>query len=320
LIKIKSKRLSSIDKEHNRAQKSKGKNMSAQNSTRGIVVYLLIAFAMAWFFWCIPLLFGLTLRSPSYFLFLLSGAFSPAVAGVVVRKWVTHEGFSDAGLRLNFRNNRRYYLIAWLLPLVVVAVILLLAVVFRISTPDFSLERAMNTLASGRNPLEIVPRALRFPLVGVLQALVISIIAAPILWGEEFGWRSYLQIRLMAHRPVLAAIFTGVIWGIWHYPINLQGYNYPDNRILGLFIFPVFTVLLSIIFGWLRLKTGSIWSACLAHAATNAIVGGLTIFLFMGAPNWVFVGYTGILSWIPLGGVCAWIILTGQLAPENKRI
>lgn len=295
--------------------------MSALNNTaKGIIAYLLIAFSMSWSLWCIPLLFGLTLRSPSYFPFMLLGAFSPAVAAVVVRKWVTREGFTDTGLRLNFRNNRRYYLIAWLLPLLVVAVILLLAVIFRISTPDFSLERAMNTLGSGQNPLEAVPRPLRFPVVAVLQALIVAIIATPILFGEEFGWRSYLQIRLMAHRPLLAAIITGVIWGIWHYPINLQGYNYPDNRILGLFIFPVFTVLLSIILGWLRLKTGSIWPASLAHAATNAIGGGLTILLFMGGPNWVFVGYPGILSWIPLGALCAWIIITGQLAPEKKRI
>jgi membrane protease YdiL (CAAX protease family) len=294
--------------------------MSAQNNTsKGIIAYLLIAFAMAWSFWCIPLLFGLTIRSPSYVMFLLPGAFSPAIAAVIVRRWVTGEGFTDVGLRLNFRKNKRYYLIAWLLPLLVVTIIVLLAVIFRISTPDFSLERAINTLGSGQNPLEAVPRPLRFPVV-VLQALLTAIIATPLLLGEEFGWRSYLQIRLLAHRPLPAAIVTGVIWGIWHYPVNLQGYNYPGNRILGLFLFPVLTVLLSIIFGWLRLKTGSIWSASLAHAATNTIGGGLSLLLFMGGPNWVFVGYPGILSWIPLGAICAWIILTGQLTPEKKRI
>jgi hypothetical protein len=47
---------------------------------------------------------------------------------------------------------------------------------------------------------------------------------------------------------------------------------------------------------------------------------GLTILLFMGGPNWIFAGYPGILSWIPLGAMCAWIILTGQLTPENRRI
>jgi membrane protease YdiL (CAAX protease family) len=176
----------------------------------------------------------------------------------------------------------------------------------------------MSTLGSGQNPLEVVPRPLRFPVVA-FQVLLTSIIATPLLWGEEFGWRGYLQIHLMARRPLLAAIITGVIWGIWHYPINLQGYNYPDNRILGLFIFPVFTVLLSIILGWLHLKTGSIWSASLAHAATNAIGGGISLLLFMGGPNWIFVGYPGILSWIPLGALCAWIILTGQLTPIKRN-
>ena len=64
-----------------------------------IVVYLVIAFGMAWAFWCIPLAFGLRLGSPFYMLVLLPGAFAPAVAAIVVRKWVTHEGFTDAGLR-----------------------------------------------------------------------------------------------------------------------------------------------------------------------------------------------------------------------------
>ena len=47
---------------------------------------------------------------------------------------------------------------------------------------------------------------------------------------------------------------------------------------------------------------------------------GLTLLLFMGAPNWIFVGYPGILNWIPLGTLCIWIILTGQLTPEKRQI
>jgi len=285
------------------------------NKNKGIAVYLVITFGLAWAFWCIPLPLGLTLRSPFYTFVLVPGAFAPAIAAIIVRKWVTCEGFVDAGLRLNFRASWPYYLVAWLLPLAVVAIIVILGAVLRLNQPDFSLERCFGAIAPGKqNPLLSIPRGLRLPIVAV-QGMVTAVVATPLLWGEEFGWRSYLQIRLLNHRPLLAAVTTGLIWGVWHYPINLQGFNYPDHRILGLFIFPIFTILLSIILGWLRLRTGSIWTASLAHAATNAIGGSLTLLLFMGGPNWPLVGYPGLLSWIPLGAFCAWIIFTGQLKP-----
>lgn len=290
------------------------------NQNKGIAIYLLIAFGMAWAFWCVPMSLGMTLRSSLYPLILLPGAFAPAIAAIIVRKWVTREGFADAGLRLHFQRNWRYYLIAWLSPLAVVAVIVIIAVVLGLSQPDFSLERFINSIAPGReNLLSSIPLSLRFPLVGIVQGLILAIIATPILWGEEFGWRSYLQIRLLSHRPILAAAATGLIWGVWHYPINLQGYNYPNHRILGLFIFPIWTVLLSVIFGWLRLRTNSIWTASLAHSATNAIGGSLTLLLFMGGQNWIMVGYPGLLSWIPLGVFCIWIIFSGQLKPSQEQ-
>ena len=87
---------------------------------------------------------------------------------------------------------------------------------------------------------------------------------------------------------------------------------------LGLIVFPISTVLLSIIFGWLRLRTGSVWSASLAHAATNALGGSLTRLLFLGGSNMIFVGYLGLLGWVPLGALSAWIVLAGQLKPELR--
>lgn len=283
--------------------------------TKGILAYLLIAFGMAWTLWEIPIRKGISASSPLFQFVLLPGAFAPAVACIVVRKWITHEGFADAGLRLNAKQ-WRYYLVGWVHPLVIVAAIAVLALLLGISEPDFTLQRALNTLAPGMK-LPISSGALLVLIC--IQCMINALIFTPVLWGEEFGWRSYLQIRLLSHRPVLAAVATGIIWGVWHYPINLRGYNYPEHPILGLVLFPVGTILLSIIFGWLRLKTGSIWSASLAHAATNTIGASLTIYLFLGGPNLVFVIYLGILSLIPLGGLCAWIILTGRLNPEIRE-
>jgi membrane protease YdiL (CAAX protease family) len=147
-----------------------------------------------------------------------------------------------------------------------------------------------------------------------------AIFVAPILFGEEFGWRGYLQPRLFPQSPVLSAVVTGIIWAYWHLPLNLRGGNFPDDPRLGaLVMFPVGAILLSIIFGWLVLKTGSIWSSSLAHAATNSIGGGLFVILFGGGANFLFVSYVGLLGWIPLGVLSAWIVLTGQLSAATEK-
>ena len=99
--------------------------------------------------------------------------------------------------------------------------------------------------------------------------MIIALLAIPILFGEEFGWRGYLQLRLLADHPSVAAVATGVKWSLWHLPLNLRGYNFPDHPILGMLVFTVSAIMLSIIFGWLRTKTGSIGSASLGHSATN---------------------------------------------------
>jgi membrane protease YdiL (CAAX protease family) len=286
------------------------------NKTRGILSYIVIAFGLAWILWEIPIRLGVSLSNPLFQVVILPGAFAPAIACIVVRRWITREGFGDAGLRLNLRK-WPYYLAGWLLPLPVVAIVVLLAAALGIAQPDFTLTRGLQALSGGAAPPQM-PSGIIVLLP--LQLLLTAVIATPLLWGEEFGWRSYLQIRLFADRPLLAAVATGLLWGVWHYPINLRGYNYPGHPILGLVLFPISTTLLSIILGWLRLRTGSIWAPSLAHAATNAVGGSLTVLLFLGsAADLIWVSYLGVLSWLPLGLVCLWIILSGGLVWETSH-
>ncbi len=151
-----------------------------------------------------------------------------------------------------------------------------------------------------------------FPLLCIW--LVQAILSAPISFGEEFGWRGYLQKRLFPENPVLSAVGTGVIWGLWHFPAAIRGYSYPDNPIVGaLIMYPIFGAVLSIIYGWLVQKTGSIWSSSLAHAAANAVGGDLFIILFGGGASFLYASIGGILGLIPLGALSAWIVFTGQL-------
>ena len=277
--------------------------------TRGILAYLAISFGLAWALWTPPLLFST--GDPLFQFAILPGAFAPAVASFVVRRWVTGEGFADAGLNPRLRQGWRYYLFALVWPLVAAAVIVVLGAVLGVGQPDFSALRAMGELAPSTD-VPPLPPAL-WPMVP-LQLLIVAVVATPILWGEEFGWRGYLQKRLFAGRPLPAAVATGLIWGVWHYPLMLfAGYNFPDDRLVGLVSFPVSTVLLSIIFGWLMLRTGSVWAPSLAHAATNVVGSSLVLLLFFGGPNWILLSYVGVLAWVPLGVLCLWIVATRRM-------
>lgn len=273
--------------------------------TKGVVWFLVIAFGLAWIAWEAAIRSGVSVLSWQFQLFALPGAFAPAVASFVVRKWITREGFADAGLGLHPRG-WPYYVFAWLLPLVVVGVIILEAGALGIGRPDFTLARAIAAHPAGRDMSSMS----HVGLLIIPQFMATALAVTPVLWGEEFGWRGYLQQRLFVGRPVAAAVATGLIWGVWHFPLTLRGYDFPDHPVLGSGLLTVVAVLLAYIFGWIRERSGSIWASSLAHASTNA-VGGLALLWFAGAAGPSVVSYGGVLAVPPLLLVCVLLFLTG---------
>ena len=259
--------------------------MNANATAKGLTVFLVIAFGGAWATWGAMWLLGALDTGPIGQLGVVAGAFAPALAAIVARR-IAREGFADAGLRPNLRRGWPNYALAWLLPLPVVGAIFALATALGIQTVEAGV------------PAALVP--------GTLLAALVS---APLFWGEEFGWRGYLQPRLYGGRSLPGAIGTGLLWGVFHYPLILAGFEGYEDRALGLAIFPVSTILLSIIFGWLRARGGSIWPTCLAHAATNAVGGGLTAALFLGGGHFALTSYTGVLGWLPLGAACVAVVV-----------
>ena len=191
---------------------------------KGVIAYLVIAFGMAWAIWEIVLRLVLTINNPFFMVLAFPSAFAPAIATFIVRKWITREGFADAGLRLNLRK-WPYYLVAWLLPLLVVGSLVVLAPLLRLGKADFSFARGISSMMVTGVPATM----LRYPLL-LIGAMVFGVFfKVPINFGEEFGWRGYLQLRLFPDGPVLSAVVTGIIWAVWHYPLTLRGFNYPDH-------------------------------------------------------------------------------------------
>ena len=268
--------------------------------TRRIAVFLLFAFGLAWATSLAIYLTGGLGESPMVFpelgislaLVLLAGPvmWSPALAHLLTRL-VTREGWEEPRLRPRLRRGWPYWLAAWLLPglLTILGMVVFFLIFRRYYDPSLSTLRGMleTTLPEGVEMEDLNLWVLTAVQVG--QALLIAPVVNSIAtFGEEFGWRAYLQPKLMPLGLRRALILTGVIWGVWHWPVILMGYNYgfdyPGAPFLGLLAMVWFTVALGVLLGWLTLKGESVWPAVIGHAAVNGVAGLGVIFL-QGEPN-----------------------------------
>ena len=94
--------------------------------------------------------------------------------------------------------------------------------------------------------------------------------------GEEIGMRGYLQLHLMSLGRTRALALVGLVWATWHMPLIFLApqINFPTGNLL--LFFPLFygtIVAASFLFGYLRIYTGSIWPASIAHSVHNAAWG-----------------------------------------------
>jgi membrane protease YdiL (CAAX protease family) len=106
-------------------------------------------------------------------------------------------------------------------------------------------------------------------LTGTAFALLNAFVAT----GEEFAWRGLLQPLLTDRFGLIKGVtILGFIWSMWHLPALLNGYNYPENPILGSFVlFPIRLIATSFFYVWLTQKSNSFIPASIAHGALNGI-------------------------------------------------
>ncbi len=115
-------------------------------------------------------------------------------------------------------------------------------------------------------------------LLGVIADAAFFSIA--IYFGEEYGWRGFLQGELTKLGRVRGVFLVGVIWGLWHAPLIAMGYNYPGHPVEGIFLMTTFCVLLAFVLGYTVLKTGSIWVAALVHGLNNGLLAFLSTTIY----------------------------------------
>jgi len=230
----------------------------------------------------------------------------PGIAAIIFRL-INKEGFRNVGWGVR---KWWYVILAIFLPAIVVLVCILF-----LSVLDWG--NWLNEFFVFRNGMVNIPKAplllgnhtqsiaffaLNFVLSLSFQAMLGSIFTL----GEEFGWQAYLLQKLLKKYGLnWGLIVLGIIWGYWHLPIILMGYNYPNHPILGaLFFMPLSTISIGIFQAWLFLRSKSIWMPMLAHASANLTA----TFLFNGmlmnqddlARQLIWIAGWGILAMICL--------------------
>lgn len=92
--------------------------------------------------------------------------------------------------------------------------------------------------------------------------------------GEEIGWRGFLAPALVARLGFTGgALVTGAIWGAWHLPILLfADYNSGTPWWFAMPCFIVLVLASSVMMTWLRLRSGSLWTAAVMHASHNLFI------------------------------------------------
>lgn len=88
-------------------------------------------------------------------------------------------------------------------------------------------------------------------------------------FGEEYGWRYFLQPRMQAKFGARrGVILLGVMWGLWHLPLNLFYYA-PDTPLQSILLQQITCISLAILIAYGYLKTGNIWVAVIMHYLNN---------------------------------------------------
>lgn len=140
------------------------------------------------------------------------------------------------------------------------------------------------------------PGILRFALAVATATVVGGVVGIITAAGEEIGWRGYLLPRLVQAGVPCPLIVSGLIWGLWHVPAIITGqYGAGRQPLLAAALFLLFAVGMSVFWGTLRLRTGSVWSAVIGHAAWNAVIEGPFTGYTAGAMRTLWLGESGIL-------------------------
>lgn len=300
-----------------------------------VAVFAVVSCGLAW---CVALplwLRGMGMSDPLLPVIAVAMMLTPAIA-TVVALLVERRQAGKRGIRVILRELGMWPLrpvgrtigvtaaAIFAMPLLIAAGLLLVGV-FGLAEFDLvGFSGFAEELRTGVSGGEVMP-PIGFPPIGLLVAVQLvmiplgAIINAPFAFGEEIGWRGWLLPALRPLGTWPGLLISGAFWGFWHTPLILLGYNFGLTDLTGVLLMIFACMLLGVLLGWTRLRTGSVWPAVFGHGALNASagLGALLVAADSPIPAALIAGPLGLINCAVFALVAAVLVLAGQFRRDR---
>jgi len=234
-------------------------------SIRNIIIFTILVNGLAWLG---PLLGG----DPSTpgLGFLLWGI--APIASALVIKIILRDPVS-LGFRPSFKGNGRWYALSILVFPVTIAIVLGLGLVFSSTTiRNFTLPIFISAM---------IPLAVTYLIFALF---------------EEVGWRGYLSPKMYGlNDGLIGHCVIGLIWASWHIPYFRELWSHTSEELVTLLPrFLLGTIVLAVVYGEIRIRTGSVWPAVLMHWVGNSIANPLVAGFVLFSAGKEYLGSVGV--------------------------
>src|SRR5262245_51229152 len=228
-----------------------------------VALFLGLTYALTYLLAIIYFRAGGTVEPPGMMIVGVIYMFVPTLCAVIVQKLI-YKAPLKKPLRINFRPNR-WFFVAWLLPVLLAFATFGVAWLFPGVTFSPDKQDNFRYLLLKPEQLGIVIETNRFAwavfltlLQGLLTGITVNALAG---FGEEVGWPGFLLRELGGLGFWKASAIIGLVWGFWHAPLIVQGFNYPEHPWVGVFLMAVESSLLAPLFAYVCLKADSVVAA-----------------------------------------------------------
>lgn len=135
-------------------------------------------------------------------------------------------------------------------------------------------------------------------------------------FGEEYGWRYYLQPMLQKKfGNRLGVILLGSLWGIWHLPLEGFYYFSPELTGWGVLNHQMMCIALGVFFAYAYMKTNNIWVPIILHFMNN----NFSLFFNMSVTNIELSHWQSVLQSVIPSVIVFLPFIFSKVFSENEK-